>query len=75
MKYRFTFEIFSKTMTAEIEAPNEVEARDILFRKIREKVKVISVEGNEPKVMDKKTADFVDEMFEKLGFNAQRKWQ
>lgn len=72
MKYRFTFEIFGKTMTAEIEAPNEVEARDILFRKIREKVKVVSVEGDTPKYNQKEAAGFVDEMFGKFGMNVKR---
>ena len=72
MKYRFTFEIFGKMMTAEIEAPNEDVAKDFMLRKIQDKVKIISVENDEPKFMDKKAADFVDEMFGKFGMNVKR---
>lgn len=76
MKYAFHFEIFGKEMKTEIEAPNETEAREILMRKVLENVKVISVEGDEPPTPPNKRADeFLDKMFEKLGFNAQRKWQ
>lgn len=58
MKFKFQFEVFGKTMKTEIEAQNESEAREILFKKIREQVKITTVESSKSKV---------DEMLKEAG--------
>ena len=63
MKYKFTFEIFGKTMTAEIEAPNESEAREILLRKVREQVKIKHVRPSDIQ----ERIDSVNDLFKKMG--------
>lgn len=63
MKYVFQFQIFGKEMKAEIEAPNEAEAREILLRKVREQVKVTAVT---PSTTDRE-AKKVEDLFKKMG--------
>lgn len=63
MKFVFEFEIFGKTMKAEIEAPNEVEAREILLKKVREQVKVKRVI---PAEIERGAKD-IEDFFKKLG--------
>ena len=63
MKYTFHFSIFGKEMKVEIDAPNESEAREILLRKVREQVKVISIM---PAVVDR-GAKKVEDLFKAMG--------
>lgn len=63
MKYTFQFEIFGKEMKTEIEAPNETEAREILLRKVRERVKIITVT---PSIVDR-GAKKVEDLFKAMG--------
>lgn len=63
MKYTFHFQIFGKEMKAEIEAPNELEAREILLKKVREQVKVIAVT---PSIVDR-GAKKVEDLFKRMG--------
>ena len=63
MKYTFQFSIFGKEMKAEIEAPNESEAREILLRKVREQVKIITVT---PSIVDR-GAKKVEDLFKAMG--------
>ena len=63
MKYVFQFKIFGKEMKAEIEAPNESEAQEILLRKVREQVKVTAVT---PLITDRE-AKKVEDLFKAMG--------
>lgn len=63
MKYTFHFQIFGKEMKAEIEAPNESEAREILLRKVREQVNVISVRPSDIQ----ERIDGVNDLFKRMG--------
>lgn len=63
MKFVFEFEIFGKTMKTEIEAPSEVEAREILLTKVRAQVKIKRVIPAEIE----RVAKDIEGFFKKLG--------
>jgi len=63
MNFVFEIEIFGKTMKADIIAPNEAEARDILFREVKKQVKIKSII---PAEIDR-GAKKVEGIFKKLG--------
>ena len=63
MKFTFRFSIFGKEMKAAIEAPNESEAREVLLKKVREQVKIVSVLPDE---LDK-GAKSVEDLFKTMG--------
>ena len=73
MKFRFEFDIFGKTMRAEVDAPNESEAREVLYRKIREQVKITRVEPKAPKT-EGGFVEGIEEMFDALGIKT-KKWR
>lgn len=66
MKYLFHFSIFGKEMKAEIEAPNETEAREILLRKVKERVSVISATPVKPSITES-GAKKIEYLFKHLG--------
>lgn len=63
MKYRVQISVFGKEMKADVEAPNEAEAMDIILREVKRQVKLVSILPIESDRATKK----VEDLFKAMG--------